>query len=216
MAKKKKNEITIRSSSALYLTFVSSSGGSGDSVEIRHEDENISIPSYNAITSFDEHYIFINDDGELEYRTKGVSRPLLQGIAEKIDFEISFSAADANPNLLAFNISGIRETGHTYALSSKVYLENLTLNNRIITGSLSGRLRFIKTPSATPAIISVKPTSVFTAQHFNGTFELTLHNDRFLVTDKSNILLGNDFKGLAVTSYSVDVNDDIKARIALS
>jgi len=43
MAKKKKNEITIRSSAAEYLTFVSSTGGSNDSIEVRYEDENIWI-----------------------------------------------------------------------------------------------------------------------------------------------------------------------------
>ena len=41
MAKKKKNEITIRSSAAEYLTFIASAGESGDSFEIRYEDENI-------------------------------------------------------------------------------------------------------------------------------------------------------------------------------
>lgn len=38
---KKKNEITIHSSAAEYLTFVASTGNSQDSFEIRYEDENI-------------------------------------------------------------------------------------------------------------------------------------------------------------------------------
>lgn len=41
MAKKKKNDITIRSSAAEYLTFVASIGDSQDGIEIRCEDENI-------------------------------------------------------------------------------------------------------------------------------------------------------------------------------
>jgi len=41
MAKKKNNEITIRSSAAEYLTFVASTGDSQDSVEMQYEDENI-------------------------------------------------------------------------------------------------------------------------------------------------------------------------------
>ncbi len=41
MARKKKNEITIRSSAAEYLTFVASIGESQDSFEMRYEDENI-------------------------------------------------------------------------------------------------------------------------------------------------------------------------------
>lgn len=43
MAKKKKNEITIRSSAAEYLTFVAATGDSGSAVEMRYEDENIWI-----------------------------------------------------------------------------------------------------------------------------------------------------------------------------
>ena len=37
----KKNEITIRSSAAEYLTFVASTGDSSESFEMRYEDENI-------------------------------------------------------------------------------------------------------------------------------------------------------------------------------
>ena len=38
---KKKNEITIRSSAAEYLTYVASVGEQQDSIEMRYEDENI-------------------------------------------------------------------------------------------------------------------------------------------------------------------------------
>lgn len=37
----KKNEITIRSSAAEYLTFVAASGENSQSIEMRYEDENI-------------------------------------------------------------------------------------------------------------------------------------------------------------------------------
>mgnify|MGYP002768958966 CR=1 FL=1 len=39
--KKKKDEITIRSSAAEYLTYVASVGNQQDSIEMRYEDENI-------------------------------------------------------------------------------------------------------------------------------------------------------------------------------
>ena len=39
--KKKKEEITIRSSAAEYLTYLASVGDRQDSIEMRHEDENI-------------------------------------------------------------------------------------------------------------------------------------------------------------------------------
>lgn len=38
---KKKNEITVRSSAAEYLTYVASTGDNPQSIEIRYEDENI-------------------------------------------------------------------------------------------------------------------------------------------------------------------------------
>jgi hypothetical protein len=38
---KKKNEVTIRSSAAEYLTYVASTGDNPQSIEIRYEDENI-------------------------------------------------------------------------------------------------------------------------------------------------------------------------------
>ena len=39
--KKKKGEVTIRSSAAEYLTYVASVGDQQDSIEMRYEDENI-------------------------------------------------------------------------------------------------------------------------------------------------------------------------------
>ena len=41
MAKKEKNEVSIRSSAAEYLTYVASIGGEESSLEMRYEDENI-------------------------------------------------------------------------------------------------------------------------------------------------------------------------------
>ena len=38
---KKKNEITIRSSAAEYLTYVAAIGDNPESIEVRYEDENI-------------------------------------------------------------------------------------------------------------------------------------------------------------------------------
>lgn len=68
---KKKNEITIKSSAAAYLTFVASSGDSG--VEIRYENENIWLTQkmmaelYDvSVSAINQHIKKIFDDGELE------------------------------------------------------------------------------------------------------------------------------------------------------
>lgn len=72
MVKKKKNEITIRSSAAEYLTFVASTGENQDNFEIRYENENIWLTQkmmavlYDvSISAINQHLKKIFDDGEL-------------------------------------------------------------------------------------------------------------------------------------------------------
>lgn len=71
--KKKKDEITIRSSAAEYLTYVASVGDKQDSVEMRYEDENIWLTQRMMATLYDvglptinEHIKKIYVDSELE------------------------------------------------------------------------------------------------------------------------------------------------------
>ena len=71
--KKKKDEITIRSSAAEYLTYVASIGGQQDSIEMRYEDENIWLTQKMMATLYDvgsptinEHIKKIYADSELE------------------------------------------------------------------------------------------------------------------------------------------------------
>ena len=71
--RKKKNEITIRSSAAEYLTYVASVGNQQDSIEMRYEDENIWLTQKMMATLYDvsvaainQHIKKIYDDSELE------------------------------------------------------------------------------------------------------------------------------------------------------
>ena len=71
--KNKKNEISIRSSAAEYLTYVASAGNQADSIEMRYEDENIWLTQKMMATLYDvglptinEHIIKIYADSELE------------------------------------------------------------------------------------------------------------------------------------------------------
>ncbi len=71
--KKKKDEITIRSSAAEYLTYVTSVGEQQDSIEMRYEDENIWLTQKMMSTLYDvdvrtisEHINNIYSDSELE------------------------------------------------------------------------------------------------------------------------------------------------------
>ena len=71
--KKKKDEITIRSSAAEYLTYVASVGDQQDSIELRYENENIWLTQKMMATLYDiglptinEHIKKIYADSELE------------------------------------------------------------------------------------------------------------------------------------------------------
>ncbi len=71
--KKKKDEITIRSSAAEYLTYVASVGDQQDSIEMRYEDENIWLTQkmmailYDVdVRTINEHIKKIYSDSELE------------------------------------------------------------------------------------------------------------------------------------------------------
>ena len=67
--KKKKDEITIRSSAAEYLTYVASIGDQQDSIEMRYEDENIWLTQKMMATdvrTINEHIKKIYSDSELE------------------------------------------------------------------------------------------------------------------------------------------------------
>ena len=70
---KKKDEISIRSSAAEYLTFVASTGNQTDSIEMRYEDENIWLTQKMMAALYDvglptinEHIKKIYNDSELE------------------------------------------------------------------------------------------------------------------------------------------------------
>lgn len=74
--KKQKDNITIRSSAAEYLTFVASTGDSAESIEMRYEDENIWLTQkmmaelYNVdVRTINYHIGKVFEDSELEERS---------------------------------------------------------------------------------------------------------------------------------------------------
>jgi len=73
MKQEKKNEVTIRSSAAEYLTYVTATGDNSQSVEMRYQDENIWLTQKLLATLYDvsiaainQHLKRIFDDAELE------------------------------------------------------------------------------------------------------------------------------------------------------
>ncbi len=66
--KKRKEEITIRSSAAEYLTYVASAGDGQDSVEIRYEDENIWLTQKMMAMLYDVNVRTVNEHIQKIYR----------------------------------------------------------------------------------------------------------------------------------------------------
>jgi len=60
MAKKNRNEVTIRSSAAEYLTYVAATGDNSQSCEMRYEDENIWLTQRMMATPYDVEIPTIN------------------------------------------------------------------------------------------------------------------------------------------------------------
>lgn len=71
---KKKNEISIRSSDAEYLTYVASVGNQEDSFEMRYEDENIWLTQKMMATLYDVSVSAINQHLKKTLKTANYSR----------------------------------------------------------------------------------------------------------------------------------------------
>ena len=80
--KKKKDEITIRSSAAEYLIYVASVGDQQDSIEMRYEDENIWLTQKMMATLYDVGLPTINEHIKKYTRIVNWKRPQLFGISE--------------------------------------------------------------------------------------------------------------------------------------
>ena len=66
--KKKKDEVTIRSSAAEYLTYVASVGGQQDSIEMRYEEENIWLTQRMMSTLYDVGLPTINEHSNIIFK----------------------------------------------------------------------------------------------------------------------------------------------------
>lgn len=80
--KKKKDEITIRSSAAEYLTYVASVGEQQDSIEVRYEDENIWLTQKMMATLYDVGLPTINEHIKKYMRIVNWKRHQLFGNSE--------------------------------------------------------------------------------------------------------------------------------------
>ncbi len=174
-----------------------------------------SIPHAAALEE-DEHYIFLNADGLIEYRTKNVSRLIPGVISDKVEFDLSFVKSTTHTNVLSFRVDGTRDSGQTYSLLSEVFIENLGFLNSVITGGTSAStVYFIKQPSGL-AFLSVSPHIMETGTLADKHFYLTLINDKFTALAVDDIELGLDFSGLTVTGAVIDANYPAKATVTLS
>ena len=80
--KKKKDEVTIRSSAAEYLTYVASIGDQQDSIEIRYENENIWLTQKMMATLYDVDVRTINEHIKKFIQIWNLRKIQLSGISE--------------------------------------------------------------------------------------------------------------------------------------
>ena len=84
---KKKDEITIRSSAAEYLTYVASVGDQKDSIEMRYEDENIWLTQKMMATLYDVDVRTINEHIKKIYSdSKLIIKRVIDGSVSVIGF----------------------------------------------------------------------------------------------------------------------------------
>ena len=79
--KKKKDEITIRSSAAEYLTYVASVGDQQDSIEMRYEDENIWLTQKMMAALYDVNVRTINEHIKKIIQIQNLRKLELSGIS---------------------------------------------------------------------------------------------------------------------------------------
>ena len=79
--KKKKDEITIRSSAAEYLTYVASVGDKPDSIEMRYEDENIWLTQKMMAALYDVNVRTINEHIKKIIQIQNLRKLELSGIS---------------------------------------------------------------------------------------------------------------------------------------
>ena len=82
--KKKKDEVTIRSSAAEYLTYVASVGDQQDSIEMRYEDENIWLTQKMMATLYD---VGITAFDRKSYNTNHYSLEMIIAVGFKVNSE---------------------------------------------------------------------------------------------------------------------------------
>jgi Tfp pilus assembly protein PilE len=197
--------------------------------EVRHAteatllDASQTIPAAADIADENTHYIFLNADGKVEYRTKDQSFLIPSGISDRIDFGLEYFVSASSNRILAFHVSGTRDTGQINELTSEVYLENLAFRNSSIAtiGTEYHAIRLIKEPSAILVAMSVNPNMVDENPYgpANYVFDLGLLNETFTAELTTNtaasIVLGDDFAGMNVLTASIDGADPTKATIIL-
>ena len=114
---KKKDEITIRSSAAEYLTYVASVGDQQDSIEMRYEDENIWLTQKMMATLYD------------------VGSPTINEHIKKI-----LACILARGHVLLEDIPGVGKTNLTLAFSKALSLDfhRMQFTSDVLPGNVTG------------------------------------------------------------------------------
>ena len=127
--KKKKGEITIRSSAAEYLTYVASVGDQQDSIEMRYEDENIWLTQKMMATLYDvdvrtinEHIKKIYSDSELEEDATIRNFRIVQAEGTR---QVTRDTKHYNLQMIVWIADNLRRQGAWFLLVAEPFYKNL-------------------------------------------------------------------------------------------
>ncbi|GEM_PF-589286 len=169
-------------------------------------DSSVTVPAHTALND-DEHYIFLNSDGKIEFRSNEGTFLVPQGISDRIAFDAAFSVSVSNNRIVTYQIIGTRDSGQTDTLISEIFIENLAFQNRSITtvGTDLIGIYYIKEPAASLVAMTVDPYRIEENLYIEKDFVLTLTliNDTFKDGVASlDVSLGDDLTGLNVGSMT--------------
>ena len=125
----------------------------------------IDDPADDPANRFYVYFIFLRDNSIYYQEVDGTDQPavLLEGISQKVDFDLAFKKSDERDNLLRFDVSATnKDDGRTYHLDSEVLALNLDNIEDELLSSDEGTAIVYQVPAPFPSIrnIYLQPSDI--------------------------------------------------------
>ena len=135
----------------------------------------IDDPADDPANRFYVYFIFLRDNSIYYQEVDGTDQPavLLEGISQKVDFDLAFKKSEEKDNLLRFDVSATnKDDGRTYHLDSEVLALNLDNIEDELLSSDEGTAIVYQVPAPFPSIrgVTLQPSEIISY----GTFDLDI------------------------------------------